>query len=143
VEYWRGPVETFADERGELAVGSPAPGLLCTRASGRASHEMATFFVANARRVVERAGWIEGFHDWGGLVGYAPECRRILADWNVTQRAHIRRGHLYVTGLLVRMGVSVVSMGVDHLQVHHSRASLIAAYEHALRDAEPPRPQLG
>lgn len=78
-EFWSGPVEVFSDESGELAVGTPAPGLLCTRATGQASPEMAAFFVEAARGVVARAGWLEGFHDWSKLVGYAPECRRILS----------------------------------------------------------------
>ncbi len=143
VEFWRGPVELFSDTGGELALGSPAPGILCTRATGRASPEMATFFVGATRKVVEDAGSITGFHDWSGLVGYAPECRRILTDWNVNHRDQIKRGHLYVTGMLVRMGVSVTSILVNHLQSHGSRASLVAAYEAALREAEPPRANLG
>ncbi|MBO6934750.1 MAG: hypothetical protein JJ863_07240 [Deltaproteobacteria bacterium] len=143
VEFWRGPVERFSDEGGELVVGSPAPGILCTRASGRASPAMATFFVGAARKVVEDAGSITGFHDWSGLVGYAPECRRILTDWNVNHRHQITRGHLYVTGMLLRMGVTVTSILVSHLESHASRASLIAAYERAIDDAEPRRAQLG
>jgi hypothetical protein len=132
-EFWREPVERFSDESGELALGSPAPGLLCTRATGRASPAMATFFVEAAQEVVANAGWIEGFHDWSGLTGYAPECRRILTDWNVGHRDQIKRGHLYVTQKLVRMGVTVVSIVVRHLESHGSRASLIAAYRSALR----------
>ena len=143
VEFWSGPVEIFSDESGELAVGTPAPGLLCTRATGRASPEMAAFFVGAAKGVVAKAGWLEGFHDWSKLVGYSPECRRILTDWNVNHSDQIKRGHLYVTQMLVRMGITVVSIGVRHLESHGSRASLIAAYESALRNAEPRQPSFG
>ena len=134
-EFWRAPVERFSDGSGELALGSPAPGLLCTRATGRASPAMAEYFVEAGKKVVAKAGWIEGFHDWSGLVGYAPECRRILTEWNVGHRDQIKRGHLFVTQKLVRMGVTVVSIAVRHLESHGSRASLVAAYEKALADA--------
>jgi hypothetical protein len=134
-EFWGRPVETFADAGGEMAVGSPAPGLLCTRAKGRASGAMATFFLDACDRVVAKAGSIEGFHDWAGLVGYESACRKAVTDWSLAHRNDVRRVHVHVTQQLVKMGVSVTSIVVPFLESYGSRASLRAAFERALAAA--------
>lgn len=134
-EFWGQPVERFSDARGEMAVGSPAPGLLCTRAKGRASGAMATFFLDACDRVVAGAGSIEGFHDWSRLVGYESECRRAVTEWSLAHRGDVKRVHVHVTQQLVKMGVSVTSMMVPFLESYGSRAALIAAFERTLADA--------
>lgn len=134
-EFWGNPVERFSDARGEMAVGSPAPGLLCTWAKGRASEAMATFFLEACDRVIANAGKIEGFHEWSRLVGYESACRRAVTDWSIAHRNDVERVHVYVAQQLVKMGVSVTSMVVPFLKSYDSRAAFVAAYERTLAAA--------
>ena len=134
-EFWRAPIERFSDACGEMALGSPAPGVLCTRAAGRASAAMAEFFLAKCDQVVGRAGTIEGFHEWSGLVGYEPACRSAVTDWSLKHRSQVTRVHVFVTQRLVRMGVTVTSLVVPMLESHESRVSFVAAFERVLTHA--------
>lgn len=135
-EFWGHPIERFSDAGGAMAVGSPAPGLLCTHATGRASGAMATFFLEACNGVIARAGSIEGFHDWSRLVGYESECRRAVTEWSRSRQAQIRRVHVHVTQQLVQMGVSVSAMVVPFLRSYDTRSALVAAFERSLATAE-------
>ena len=131
-EFWGRPIHRFSDAHGEMALGSPASGVLCTRAKGRASGAMATFFLDACDQVVAKGGSIEGFHEWSRLVGYESECRRAVTAWSLSHRQDVTRVHVHVTQQLVKMGVSVTSMVVPFLVSHGSRAALVAAYESTL-----------
>jgi len=135
-EFWGHPIERFSDQGGTMAVGSPAPGLLCSHAKGRASGAMARFFLQACEGVIARAGSIEGFHEWSRLVGYESECRRAITEWSRSHQDQIRRVHVHVTQQLVRMGVSVTAMVVPFLESHESRAALVAAFERSLGTVE-------
>ncbi|MDW8245660.1 MAG: hypothetical protein RMJ84_03700 [Sandaracinaceae bacterium] len=107
--------EPFQGARASAKAYSPAPGILCTWASGYGELELVNYLIEHFERVANQRSPVETFHDWRGLRGYDQGAREAYAKWAENNRRHFLKSHILVESPLVSMALSVARLKFDHL----------------------------
>lgn len=115
--------DAWQDERGELRIDRPAPGVVRTRITGFGS--LALFAPIRDAIDAEIASGVRPnvFHDWQDMTGYESSARVAMTRWYPQVRSEIASVHVSTESNLVSMGVSVVAMATGNTIVGHSEGT--------------------
>jgi hypothetical protein len=123
--------ETFRSGRGAVTIALVAPRVLLCKADGHYDEPLAAHYV-RAMTHASEYGPAELFLDWENLTGYDSECRRLMTQFMLDNRARFTRAHILVRNRLVAMGVSTAALliGDGLLEAYTERSR----FEQRLRD---------
>lgn len=130
--------QSYVDERGELAIQRPAPGVLLFIEKGYLVGARGEPIIAAMERELKVASKLTLFVDGEHLEGYDPPIRTMPTDWLKKNAARVECQHMLVRSQIAKMGLSVAGLVLGAvIKGYTSRR----AFEQALRDAIAAAPQ--
>lgn len=124
---------SWRQEKWEIHVENPAPGLLLARASGMMDLESVGHLMDAFDQVAAaHPGKVDAFHDWEEMDGYAPDARQRYITWSKSHQERLSGVNILVRSRLVHMAVAVSNVVVGGAMRAYS---VRAHWEEALNKA--------
>jgi hypothetical protein len=130
--------QSYVDERGELTIQRPAPGVLLYIEKGYLEGSRGELIVGAMERELKFASKLTIFVDGEHLEGYDPPIRTMPTDWLKKNTARVECQHMLVRSQIAKMGLSVAGLVLGAVIKGYTDRR---AFEQALRAAVARAPQ--
>jgi hypothetical protein len=102
--------QKYTDDRGELIIRRPAPGVLLFIETGYLVGSRADLIIKAQDDELKLVPKLTVFVDGAGLVRYDPPIRTVPTDWLKKHTARVECQHMLVTSQIAKMGLAVAGL---------------------------------
>ncbi len=132
--------QSFTDERGELIIRRPAPGVLLFIERGYLAGSRAGEIIKAKEAELRLSPRLTLFVDGEKLDGYDPPIRTMPTDWLKKNSSRVSAQHMLVKSQIARMGLAVAGLALGTvIRGYTERRAFEEALRVAIKDA-PQRP---